>query len=73
MGPSVPKVEPHGPWMCGLPRSIIRAMDKRGLHRIEDDIAETWIEDWAGAGVAEIEEYLDKHAAFLRFLESNDA
>jgi len=44
------------------------AMSERGLHRIEDDIADTWIEDWAGAGVAEIEEYLSKHAAFESFL-----
>jgi len=44
------------------------AMSERGFHRIADDIAETWLEDWAGAGVAEIEEYLAKHAAFLGFL-----
>ena len=48
-------------------------MSERGLHRIEDDLAETWLEDWAGAGVAEIEAYLAKHAAFLAFLDSNDA
>jgi hypothetical protein len=45
-------------------------MSERGLHRIEDDLAEDWLEDWAGAGVAEIEEYLAKHAAFLSFLET---
>jgi hypothetical protein len=44
-------------------------MSERGLHRIEDDLAETWLEDWAGAGVAEIEDYLSKHAAFLSFLD----
>lgn len=44
-------------------------MSERGIHRIEDDLAETWLEDWAGAGVAEIEDYLTKHAAFLSFLE----
>ncbi|HET7567714.1 MAG TPA: hypothetical protein VFJ91_06980 [Gaiellaceae bacterium] len=48
-------------------------MSERGFHRIEDDIAETWVEDWAGAGVAEIEEYLGKHAEFLRFLETREA
>ena len=47
-------------------------MSERGFHRIEDDIADTWIEDWAGAGVAEIEAYLRKHAEFLRFLESRE-
>ena len=48
-------------------------MAEPGFHRIEDDIADTSIEDWAAAGVAEIEEYLRKHAAFLRFLESGEA
>ena len=47
-------------------------MSERGLHRIEDDLAETWLEDWAGAGVAEIEDFLSKHAAFLRFIENQD-
>jgi hypothetical protein len=45
-------------------------MSERGLHQIEDDLSETWLEDWAGAGVAEIEALLAKHAAFLRYLES---
>src|ERR687887_225867 len=53
--------------------SIFRAMSERGLHRIEDDLHETWLEDWAGAGVAEIETYLAKYAAFHAFLESQDA
>jgi hypothetical protein len=47
-------------------------MSERGLHRIEDDLADTWLEDWAGAGVAEIEDFLAKHAAFLSFLESQE-
>jgi len=48
-------------------------MSERGLHHIEDDLVETWLEDWAGAGVAEIEDFLAKHAAFLRFIEAQDA
>ena len=48
-------------------------MSERGFHRIEDDIAETWLEDWAGAGVGEIEAYLAKHADFLRFLATREA
>jgi hypothetical protein len=47
-------------------------MSERGYHLIADDLSETWLEDWAGAGVAEIEDYLAKHAAFLGFLESQD-
>ena len=45
-------------------------MSERGLHQIEDDLSDTWLEDWAGAGVAEIEVLLAKHAAFLSFLEA---
>jgi hypothetical protein len=54
-------------------RSIVLNMSERGLHFIEDDLSDTWIEDWAGAGVAEAEDYLAKHAAFLRFLEADEA
>ena len=48
-------------------------MDERSLHYIQDELTDTWLEDWAGAGVAEIEAYLAKHAAFLSFLETNEA
>ena len=48
-------------------------MSERGLHRIEGDLAETWLEDWAGAGVAEIEDFLAKHAAFLAFLDTDES
>jgi hypothetical protein len=48
-------------------------MSERGFHSIADDLSDTWFEDWTGAGIAEIEAYLAKHAAFLAFLEQNDA
>lgn len=47
-------------------------MSELGVHYIADDLSETWLEDWAGAGVAEIEDFLSKHAAFLAFLESRE-
>jgi hypothetical protein len=47
-------------------------MSERGFHCIEDDIAETWLEDWAGAGIGELEAYLAKHADFLRFVEGHE-
>lgn len=47
-------------------------MSERGLHFVADDLDETWIEDWAGAGIAEIEDLLEKHSAFLRFLEADE-
>jgi hypothetical protein len=73
MGLSARQVEPFGPWRRPTAAPIIQAMSERGLHQIEDDLSETWLEDWAGAGVAEIEAYLSKHAAFLSFLESREA
>jgi hypothetical protein len=48
-------------------------MSEFGFHRIEDDIAETWLEDWAGAGLCEIEAFLAKHADFLRYLALREA
>ncbi|MGI8421360.1 MAG: hypothetical protein ACR2MU_03730 [Gaiellaceae bacterium] len=48
-------------------------MSERGLHYIEDDLSESWVEDWAGAGIAEVEALLAKHAAFLDFVEPADA
>jgi hypothetical protein len=65
--------EPFGPWRRPPTVPIFRSMSERGLHQIEDDLSETWLEDWAGAGVLEIEALLAKHAAFLSFLESQEA
>ena len=43
------------------------------LHRIEDDLAESWIAEWAGSGVDAIEAYLAKHLAFLTYLDRDEA
>jgi hypothetical protein len=45
-------------------------MSERGLHNIENDLSETWVEDWAAVGLSEIEVLLAKHAAFLGYLET---
>jgi hypothetical protein len=45
-------------------------MDDRGiLHRIEEDLAESWVEALADEGVQCIEHYLAKHLAFLAYLD----
>ena len=49
---------------------IFVTMSERGLHNIADDLSETWVEDWAAVGLAELEALLAKHAAFLSFLET---
>jgi hypothetical protein len=49
-------------------------MDERGsLHRIEDDLSETWVEELADEGVRAIEAYLAKHVAFQRYLDEASA
>ena len=51
---------------------IISPVSERGFHTISDDLSETWLVDWIGAGILEIEAFLAKHAAFLAFLESRE-
>jgi len=47
-----------------------RLMDECGtFHRIEDDLSDEWVADWAQNGVQAIEDYLAKHLAFQAFLE----
>ena len=48
-------------------------MDDRGLHRIEDELGERWLTAWLEEGIAEIEAYLAKHAAFLSFLDTAES
>jgi hypothetical protein len=43
------------------------------LHRIQDDLSERWLEDWAEGGVQAIETYLAKHLAFLSYLDLDEA
>ena len=45
-----------------------QCMNEHGLHYVEDDLREGWVEEWATVGVAELEDYLAKHGAFLDFL-----
>jgi hypothetical protein len=42
------------------------------LYRIEDDLRETWVEDWAEEGVESIETYLGKWIAFYVHIEEID-
>lgn len=47
-------------------------MSERGLHRIDDDLSEDWLVEFAARGLAEVESYLGKHADFQAFLEDRD-
>jgi hypothetical protein len=48
-------------------------MSDRGFHQIEADLDDSWLEDWVGVGISELEAYLAKHAAFLRFIDGETA
>ena len=52
---------------------LARMNDFGSLHRIEDDLSPTWVEEWAAAGVTAIETYLAKHLAFLTYLDDTAA
>ena len=47
-------------------------MSDCGVHYIEDDLTETWVEDLVIVGIEQIEALLSKHAAFLSYLEAQD-
>jgi hypothetical protein len=47
-------------------------LSEHGLHRIDDDLADDWLESFAAAGLDEVEAYLRKHADFQTFLEDRD-
>jgi hypothetical protein len=47
-------------------------LSEHGLHRIDDDLGDDWLESFAAAGLDEVEAYLRKHADFQTFLEDRD-
>ena len=49
-----------------------RSAGEVGLHQVSDELDEVWLRDWIDRGVTEVEGYLAKHAAFLRYLETNE-
>jgi hypothetical protein len=53
-------------------RPNMRFMSDRGFHWIEADLDDTWLEDWIGVGISELEAYLAKHAAFVDYLEKQE-
>ena len=46
-------------------------MSNHGLHLIDDELRDDWLDAWAAEGISAVESYLGKHAEFDRFLESS--
>lgn len=47
-------------------------LSEHGLHRIEEDLNEGWLESFVAQGLDEVEAYLRKHSDFQTFLEDRD-
>jgi hypothetical protein len=47
-------------------------LPESGLHRIEDDLVDSWLESFVAEGLDDVEAYLRKHADFQAFLEDRD-
>jgi hypothetical protein len=47
-------------------------LSQSGVHLIEEDLAETWLESFIAEGLDEVENYLRKHSDFQTFLEDRD-
>jgi hypothetical protein len=47
-------------------------VSEHGLHPIDDELREDWVEEWVDEGLVAVEGYLGKHAAFDDFLTGRD-
>jgi hypothetical protein len=47
-------------------------LSENGVHRIDEDLAEDWLESFISEGLDEVEAYLRKHSDFQTFLEGRD-
>jgi hypothetical protein len=57
---------------CAVAAADDPQMNEHGLHYVEHDLREDWVEEWAAGGVAALEDYLAKHGAFLDFLGNEE-
>jgi len=67
---SAPQDGPFGPCSYLAQSRSFGAMNDRGFHYIDEDLGESWIEDWAAVGVRELEALLANHAAFRGYLDT---
>jgi hypothetical protein len=47
-------------------------LSENGVHRIDEDLAQDWLESFISEGLDEVEAYLRKHSDFQTFLEDRD-
>lgn len=47
-------------------------LSEHGLHLIDDELREDWIDAWVVEGISAVESYLGKYAAFDAFLDGRD-
>jgi hypothetical protein len=47
-------------------------LSENGVHWIDEDLTEDWLESFISDGLDEVEAYLRKHSDFQTFLEDRD-
>jgi hypothetical protein len=47
-------------------------VSEHGLHLIDEELRDDWLEAWIAEGLSEVEAYLRRHAAFDAFLDGSD-
>jgi hypothetical protein len=47
-------------------------LSEHGVHRIDEDLTEDWLESFINDGLDEVEAFLRKHSDFQTFLEDRD-
>jgi hypothetical protein len=55
-----------------LPADNPTTLAEHGMHRIDDDLTEEWLDAFVAEGLDDVESYLRKHADFQTFLEDRD-
>jgi hypothetical protein len=53
----------------GTPADNRGTLSNPGLHLIDDELHEDWIDAWVIEGISAVESYLGKYAAFDAFLD----
>jgi hypothetical protein len=53
----------------GTPADNRGTLSNPGLHLIDDELHEDWIDAWVTEGISAVESYLGKYAAFDAFLD----
>jgi RecB family exonuclease len=52
---------------------VVSRLAPQCFHAIEAELEDDWLSEWTADGIAELETYLKRHAAFFAYLEEKRA